>query len=224
LALLDVGCGSGVMSGHLRRYGQVTAIDWSEPAVALGRKLAPDVRFLVGTVDDLPRGETFDVIAAFDVLEHIPRAEHAAFFAQVDARLAADGQLILSTPHPRLTAWIHAEAPERAQVIEESVELAEVVELGRQHGLELASYETYEIEFSGPQYQFIALARAHAAGTPLPWPNTRFAETLRWRLNRPARLIRRTRLVLSCLIRARWDAATWLLGRRRRDASDLEAG
>jgi SAM-dependent methyltransferase len=110
LALLDVGCGAGVMAGHLRRYGYVSAIDFSRPAVELGRELLPDVRFLVGTVDDLAEGEIFDVITLFDVFEHIRLEDRAPLFAQLDTRLAAAGQLFLSTPHPKLTAWLSTEA------------------------------------------------------------------------------------------------------------------
>ncbi len=205
------------MAGHLRRYGRVSAIDFSEPAIELGRELLPDVHFQVGTADDLPEGEIFDVITLFDVLEHIPLKDRAAVFAQLDTRLAAKGQLILSAPHPRLTAWMHDKAPELAQAVEESVELRDVLELAAQHDLELASYETYDLQFTGPQYQFFSLTRPVVAGNPVSFPNTRFSSALRRRTNRPAIAVRRLRLALGCVATARWHTARWLLGGRRRN-------
>jgi SAM-dependent methyltransferase len=205
------------MAGHLRRYGRVTAIDFSEPAIRLGRELLPDVDFQVGTADDLPEGEIFDVITLFDVLEHIPSKDRAAVFTQLDARLAPNGQLILSTPHPRFTAWMHDDAPELAQAVEESVELRDVLELADQHDLELASYETYDLQRTGPQYQFISLIRPAAAGSRISFPSMRLSSTLRLRTNRPAVAFRRLRLALGCFATARWHTALWLLGGRRRN-------
>jgi SAM-dependent methyltransferase len=222
LALLDVGCGAGVMAGHLRRYGYVSAIDFSRPAVELGRELLPDVRFLVGTVDDLAEGEIFDVITLFDVFEHIRLEDRAPLFAQLDTRLAAAGQLFLSTPHPKLTAWLSTEARGLMQAIEETVELSDVLELARQHDLELAAYETYDIERSGPQYQFIALRRTVVAGRRIAWPNTRYARALHLKGNRPLVARRRLRVAVSCALRARWRTAAWLLSGRRRDSESHE--
>jgi SAM-dependent methyltransferase len=207
------------MAGHLRRYGHVSAIDFSEPAVRLGRELLPDVHFSIGTTDELPKGETYDVITLFDVLEHIPPGDRSALFAELDARLTPQGQLILSTPHPRYTAWLRKEAPELMQAIEESVELRDVLELADRHDLELAAYETYDIWRTGPQYHFIALARPVVAGRPIAFPNTRFTATLRRRVSRPTIAVRRLRLVLACVATARWHTAAWFLsgGRRRYD-------
>lgn len=205
------------MAGHLRRYGRVSAIDFSEPAVELGRELLPDVQFQVGTADDLPEGDIFDVITLFDVLEHIPLKNRAAVFTQLDTRLAPKGQLILSAPHPRLTAWMRDKEPELAQAVEESVELRDVLELAGQHDLELASYETYDLQFTGPQYQFFSLTRPAVAGNPVSFPNIRFTSALRRRTNRPAVAIRRLRLALGCVATARWRTALWLLRGRRRN-------
>jgi SAM-dependent methyltransferase len=71
LRLLDFGCGTGTMAGHLGRFGAVTAVDADTEAVAFCRQRGlTDVRHLDGS--QLPFGEgEFDVATSFDVLEHI---------------------------------------------------------------------------------------------------------------------------------------------------------
>jgi SAM-dependent methyltransferase len=211
LRLLDVGCGAGVMSAHLRRYGAVTALDFSAPAVALGRALAPGVRFLVGSAAALPPGERFDVVTLFDVLEHIPPAERVAVFEQIAERLAEGGELILSTPHPRFSDWLVREAPALAQAVEERVELTDVLTLAAPHGVVLDAYETYDVDRAGPQYQFIALRRAVTPGARIAAPRTRHARPLRRRVRRGSGIARRVRLAAAAARAGRWGAAAWLL-------------
>ena len=42
LRLLDVGCGAGVMTSHLTRYGEVTGTDFSSSAIELARRIVPE--------------------------------------------------------------------------------------------------------------------------------------------------------------------------------------
>src|SRR4051794_3092119 len=97
LRVLDVGCGAGVMTGYMTRYGDVTATDFSSSAIELARKLVTDASFHAGR--ELPEGE-FDVITLFDVLEHIPQPERPVFIGRLAQRLAPRGRLFVSTPYP----------------------------------------------------------------------------------------------------------------------------
>src|SRR5689334_14515127 len=80
LKIADIGCGAGVMTAFLRRYGDVVGVDFSGPALELARRLVPGALFVDGTLETLSERERFDVITLFDVLEHIPQVEHAGFF------------------------------------------------------------------------------------------------------------------------------------------------
>lgn len=70
--LLDVGCGTGGMLPMLAEFGHVIGLEMSSEAAERARTRAPHAaQVLVGRVpDDLPDAQ-FDVVSAFDVIEHI---------------------------------------------------------------------------------------------------------------------------------------------------------
>jgi ribosomal protein L11 methyltransferase len=103
--LLDVGCGSGVLSiaAALLGYAPVVAVDVEEPAVEATRANAAvngvevDAR-LVASDEDLP--------AASTVVANISLATMSPVAARVDARtLIASGYLI--SERPELDGWLH---------------------------------------------------------------------------------------------------------------------
>ena len=166
LRILDVGCGAGVMTQHLCRYGRVLGIDFSAPAIAAARRFAPEAEFRVASVEDLAAGAGFDVITAFDVMEHIPAAERPAFLAGLAARLDGDGLVIASTPHPAYTRHKRAVEPEHLQIIDETVQLADVLGEADEAGLQLLRYEAYDVFAGSPEYQLMVLTRRRAPGGP----------------------------------------------------------
>lgn len=95
--LLDIGCGSGKWVRYLRSVG-VEAYGL-EPSAALARHFLPESDlFATGTVtDDLPiTRRTYEVLTAFDVLEHV--ADPREFLARCAALVRPGGRLYLSTP------------------------------------------------------------------------------------------------------------------------------
>lgn len=102
--ILEVGCGSGNVLRTLHRLGagrgHVEGVEVSAAACEVAR----DRTGLVvtnGHLADMPTLEPYDIIAAFDVLEHI--ADEAAVLGQMRERLAQRGRLILTVPaHPSL--------------------------------------------------------------------------------------------------------------------------
>ena len=77
LQVLEIGCGAGGMLGPLRRYGRVHGMDVDREYLGFCRRRG-FTDLLCGSGHDLPfRDQSFDVIALFDTLEHIPD-EHRA--------------------------------------------------------------------------------------------------------------------------------------------------
>jgi SAM-dependent methyltransferase len=103
-ALLDVGCGAGQFAEAARRAGyRVTGLDQSRSQLDLARRRFPLVAFHPATLADFApaAGRTFDVITAFQVLEHVARP--VAFVAEARRLLAPGGYFAVGVPAWR--AW-----------------------------------------------------------------------------------------------------------------------
>jgi SAM-dependent methyltransferase len=94
--VLDVGCGSGRVALSLHAAGyRVTGIDTAEVLVRKAHQRCPQATFVAGSVAALPRGRgPFDVIAFFDVLEHLDTPEAIVATALGYAR---PGALVVAT-------------------------------------------------------------------------------------------------------------------------------
>lgn len=97
LKVIDVGCGTGGMLPLLSEFGEVTGLDASDDALAFAQSRAPGARLLKGDLPaGLPAGEKFDLITAFDVIEHIPDA--VAALKVLRAALNPGGRLVVTVP------------------------------------------------------------------------------------------------------------------------------
>jgi SAM-dependent methyltransferase len=97
--LLDLGCGTGTMLGHLRQFGAVEGVEADERAVRLCHARGEErVRLLEGGSLPFPDG-SFDLVTALDVLEHI---EEDLLALQEVARVLRPGGTFLATvpAHP----------------------------------------------------------------------------------------------------------------------------
>ena len=104
-SVLDVGCGEGVLTEQwAERLGdrQVLGLDLSDPKLRgeWARRQRPNLAFMEGDLDQrLPfEDDAFDLAAAIEVLEHVPRPEHTvAEMARVARR-----HLLVSVPREPL--------------------------------------------------------------------------------------------------------------------------
>ncbi len=108
-AVLDVGCGGGILSESLAKAGAtVTAIDMDDATIKVARQHAQDAGLTIDyrhqpieTLDD----DRFDVITCMEMLEHVP---DPALILQHCARLLKPGgKLFVSTlnRHPKAYAF-----------------------------------------------------------------------------------------------------------------------
>jgi SAM-dependent methyltransferase len=97
LRLLEAGCGTGGNLRMLAEFGRLDAFELDREArAAAGTKAPVDIRS--GRLpDDIPyeRG-SFDVIAAFDVIEHVERDVES--LARLRDKLAPGGRLFMTVP------------------------------------------------------------------------------------------------------------------------------
>jgi cyclopropane fatty-acyl-phospholipid synthase-like methyltransferase len=216
LRVLDVGCGAGVLTSELCRYGNVTGTDLSAPAVALASVMEPRARFVAGRFQELDLGSDFDLITMFDVLEHVPPDERPQLFERLDALLGERGWLVVTTPHPGYTRWLHEHRPDLLQIVDEPVSPPDVVAIAQEHGLELVDYVAYDVDVPGArQYQLFAFARAAADALALP-AGGRIRRLWLGAASQPVRpqpFLKRLAHAARLVRAGRPAAARWLLGR-----------
>jgi SAM-dependent methyltransferase len=96
--LLDVGCGIGrfCQAAHVSGW-EVTGIDISEQAIALGSTQARFPLLNCNLQDIIRSGRRFDVITAFEVIEHL--SDPLQFLAAVRNALAVDGEFFATVPN-----------------------------------------------------------------------------------------------------------------------------
>jgi 2-polyprenyl-6-hydroxyphenyl methylase/3-demethylubiquinone-9 3-methyltransferase len=103
--VLDVGCGSGVISGFLARSGARTSgIDANPTAIDFARRtyVAENLDFQLGHVEDLdfPPGSV-DRVYCLEVVEHLFEAQAVDLFARLRVLVRPGGTLCVTTPNYR---------------------------------------------------------------------------------------------------------------------------
>ena len=94
--ILEVGCGAGGMLGPLGRYGKVTGIDISHEYMQFCASRGHD-SVVTGSGYDLPfRDDSFDMVALFDVIEHIE--DDVRVLSEVQRVLKPGGRVFISVP------------------------------------------------------------------------------------------------------------------------------
>jgi SAM-dependent methyltransferase len=96
LRLLEMGCAFGFFLSVVNPSWQRFGIDASEYAVRLARKRATDAHMAVSDAAKLPFKGAFDVIVAFDVLEHLIGIETIP--ENIASRLNPGGYFIFVVP------------------------------------------------------------------------------------------------------------------------------
>lgn len=99
--VLDLGCGSGrPIATYLTERGlSVTGVDGAASMVALFRQNLPDGRIFHEDMRDLPIGEPFDAIIAWDSFFHLSARDQKAMFVTF-ANHAAPGAALMFTSGP----------------------------------------------------------------------------------------------------------------------------
>jgi ubiquinone/menaquinone biosynthesis C-methylase UbiE len=90
-AVLDVGCGAGMLALLKRKGVQLTGVDLSDECVAAARRNGYD-ETVRANLDALPFADgSFDYVVSLDVLGHIPAEQKDAVLAEIKRVLRADG-------------------------------------------------------------------------------------------------------------------------------------
>lgn len=111
--ILDIGCGYGLLLKTFKDagYKHLIGIDISEEQIEIAKKLYPEINFyclnLISYLKD--SNEKYDLVTAFDVLEHLDKEEALTTLELIYKRLNENGQLIIQTPNAE-SPWFGAVA------------------------------------------------------------------------------------------------------------------
>jgi 2-polyprenyl-3-methyl-5-hydroxy-6-metoxy-1,4-benzoquinol methylase len=137
--VLDVGCGSGVVTSHLaQRAARAVGIDGNPDAIEFARRQfgSERARFQLGLVDDgFAVDAPVDKAYCLEVVEHIYRPQALAMLVRIRETLRPGGRLLLTTPNYR-SLW-----PAIEWLMDRSgrfAEMAEAQHVEHYHGRRLA--------------------------------------------------------------------------------------
>lgn len=113
--VLDIGTGSGGGAYYIAQRGakEVLGADYSKAAISQAREkfILPNLDFkVVDALNIKTLNERFDVIIAFELIEHLPISSYSIFIAEVKELLNPEGILLISTPN-RLVSSPNREKP-----------------------------------------------------------------------------------------------------------------
>ena len=112
LKLLDIGCGGGILSETMARYGAlVHGVDISEKNIAIARQHAAgaalNIHYDVATAESLAAdGERYDVVLNMEVVEHV--ADLPFFMQACNTLVKSGGVQFVSTINRNPVAWFVA--------------------------------------------------------------------------------------------------------------------
>lgn len=101
LRVLDVGCGGGLLAEPMARHGAIVlGVDASSGNIAAAKRHAllhgVEIDYRLGEPDTvLLQEEKFDVVVAFEVIEHV--SNFPAFLSAAASKVAPGGMLFVST-------------------------------------------------------------------------------------------------------------------------------
>jgi ubiquinone/menaquinone biosynthesis C-methylase UbiE len=95
-SLLNIGCGTGGTIGVLERFGTVDNVDISDDAIKYMKKHGYDRLTKVDGIELPFKDKRYDILGAFDVLEHID--DHIAALKEWRRVLKDDGAIVLTVP------------------------------------------------------------------------------------------------------------------------------
>ena len=93
--ILDVGCGTGATMQHLQQFGVVTGIDFAAEALQFCHQRGEKNVQQMDATHMTFAPESFDLVTAFDVLEHL---DDVAALRQIHKVLKPEGYLLLTVP------------------------------------------------------------------------------------------------------------------------------
>ncbi len=175
-AFLEIGCGTGfVLAGVRSAYpnAQLFGAEYFEEGLRFAQERIPSAVFRQLDATELAEVATYDVIGAFDVIEHIEQDEKV--LTNLARALKPQGALVITVPQHR---WMWSIVDEHACHVRRYIR-AELVEKVKRAGLQVE----YVTSFVSILLPLMWLSRLRARpGTNDPMREFRLSGWLNWAL------------------------------------------
>ena len=155
-AVLELGCGAGVpVTARLVERFSVTGVDLSAQQITLARRNVPAATFVHADMTRLELAPaSFDAVAAFYSLIHVPRQEHARLLRNAATWLRPGG-LLVATLWPRSIEAEFAEDWHGAPMYWSGFDTKTNLQLIAEAGLRLLSADEGTVEEFGEPVTFL---------------------------------------------------------------------
>lgn len=143
MSILDVGCGRGIFSNLISKYGNVIGIDPVESVIEYGRELYPSIGLMALDLDQycsLYPEKKYDLVLCTEVLEHV--IDKTTFMQKIKNLLSDNGHLILTTPREEVKEHWMSLFGDPSQPIEEWITTDDLIELIDSCGFKRVGYKT----------------------------------------------------------------------------------
>lgn len=100
--ILEIGCNNGFLANALHEYypeANIHGVDLSPNDIAYAKARFPAIEFSCENALDVLKTNSFDLIIAKDVMEHIPKNEQERFVEKIYAGLKQNGVCIIQVPN-----------------------------------------------------------------------------------------------------------------------------
>ena len=132
--ILELGCGSGIVSEFLAAHGEVTGVDQSPVGIEKARSRCQGT-FIVGTLPELSVPGEFDLCVLTQVIEHFNDRDQVRLLQNARRVVRAGGHLIVTTPNRPVASRVYLR-PGEPEPIENWLALDGLQSLLRQTGWE----------------------------------------------------------------------------------------
>lgn len=162
--VLEIGCGIGTVSSLILKFisaGKFVGVDISPESIALAKKwnVYNNAEFLVSDMSDFNHSIKFDFVVLPDVLEHIPVEQHNNLFKVISSVTTKDATVLINIPEPNCLNWIRKNAPEKLQIIDQSLSMQDLLNNCYPHGFKLYSMNSYNLQYKEPDYTSVVLKK-----------------------------------------------------------------
>jgi len=179
-SVLDVGCGIGITVERIAdkvESGHVWAFDISDHNIWYAREtidqsnvtfFTADVTENKNRVQDQLTTE-IDVVVLVDVIEHIPKEDHAELFNFFQSITSDQSFIVLTYPSPQYQRQLEESNPDELQIIDQAIELDELLNAAQPAGFSLKHY-SLETIWKRNQYVHCVLQMDDALSNPSSKP------------------------------------------------------